>query len=79
MIGTEGHITELSYNYYHINRKLTNTICKNCPKIKYFKITIDDKDEATYYDLEKILIRCQYLEVYIFKEIILILIYFRKY
>ncbi|PKK59681.1 hypothetical protein RhiirC2_794483 [Rhizophagus irregularis] len=36
--------------------KLTNTICKNCPKIKYFKTTIDDKDEATYYDLEKILI-----------------------
>uniref|UniRef100_U9SU98 Uncharacterized protein n=1 Tax=Rhizophagus irregularis (strain DAOM 181602 / DAOM 197198 / MUCL 43194) TaxID=747089 RepID=U9SU98_RHIID len=42
-------------------------------------ITIDDKDEATYYDLEKILIRCQYLEDLYIQGDYIILIYFRKY
>ncbi|GBC05289.1 hypothetical protein RclHR1_06150015 [Rhizophagus clarus] len=59
---TKGQITKLSYNYYHINNKLTKVICKNCPKLEYFKTSINYKDKTTYYELEKILINCQYLK-----------------
>ncbi|GBC01434.1 hypothetical protein RclHR1_04190018 [Rhizophagus clarus] len=63
---TKGYLTEINIGYVHQllndeidNKRIIQVISQNCPNLKYLKLLITNNNIL---ELEKLLIKCQYLE-----------------
>ncbi|GBC04831.1 hypothetical protein RclHR1_00590017 [Rhizophagus clarus] len=59
---TKGHLTEISIDYEDDEQNLIQAIYKNCPKLKYLKLLIRNKEFShSIKELDNFLINCQHL------------------
>jgi hypothetical protein len=59
---TKGQLIEISIDYENDDKKLIQTIYKNCPKLKYLSLSIRNKNPIHgITELDDFLINCQYL------------------
>jgi hypothetical protein len=56
-------LSEISMQYHGVGSdKLIQSICKNCPNLRYFKITSFENSNSLILDLERLLTDCQFLD-----------------
>ncbi|PKY14944.1 hypothetical protein RhiirB3_427051 [Rhizophagus irregularis] len=58
---TKGHLMELCIDYEDNDENLIQAIYKNCPKLKYLKLSITNSSIRSIKELDNLLINCQYL------------------